>query len=217
MVEQGTDAISRGSLPPSILQSKGWSSIVPLHLDAISRHPALLHWLQSWIPASAVQPLTPVEWYTTGHGWISGSNNADNVWIPQESTNTWLLWCPPPAATQAAVNELSVSRQKRTHINHVFLCPRLCTHLWRKRLFKISDLVLEIPAGARPFWPADMHEPLLLGLTLRFAVVPPWQLRLFPGLLDLGRQVRGVWFNEKGDERPLLQQLCHLPASLESM
>jgi hypothetical protein len=216
MIQQGTDAISRGSLPQALL-SASWSSMVPLHLAAEARSPDLLLWCQTWIPAPGIQPLTPEEWYTRGHGWVGGTYNADKVWMPTNSTDAWLLWSPPPAAAQAAINELSLSRQKRTYINHVFICPRLCTHLWRKKLFKVADIVLEIPAGARPFWPASMHEPLLLGLTLRFTSVPPWQLRLSPGVLDLGRQMRHMWSNAAGDERLILQQLCNLPASLERL
>ena len=217
MIRQGTDAVSRGTIPHFTLQPDTWTSLVPLHQCAISRCPTLLPWFQSWVPAPLLQPLTPEEWFTKGHGWTTGSRNLDNVWTPTPCPDTWMLWCPPPAAAQAAINELSTSRQKRTHINHVFICPRLCTHLWRKKLFKVADIVMEIPAGARPFWPATMHEPLLLGLTLRFASVPPWQLRLSPSLLGLGQQVRQVWVDASGDERPLLQQLCHLPTSMEGL
>lgn len=159
MVSQGTNAISRDTPPQTIPHPGDWSTIVPLHLTAVARHSSLLPWLQSWIPAQDIQPMSPEEWYTKGHGWISGTLNPDNIWMPIDSDATWLLWCPPPAAAQAVVNELSISRQKRTHINHVFLCPRLCTHLWWKKLFKVADIALEIPTGARPFWPATMHEP----------------------------------------------------------
>jgi hypothetical protein len=30
----------------------------------------------------------------------------------------------------------------------VFLCPRLMTFAWRKKLFKICDLVFSIPPGS---------------------------------------------------------------------
>jgi hypothetical protein len=218
MVSQGTDAISRGTLPPTLIDTPDWASLVPLHLTAYARCLDLLPWLQSLIPCAGITPLAPEEWYTRGHGWSHGSLNADNIWSPVNSADSWLLWCPPPpAAAQAAVNELSLSRQKRTHINHIFVCPRLCTHLWRKKLFKVSDIVLEIPVGARPFWPHSMHEPLLVGLTLRFTSVPPWQLRLSPGLLALGRQLRYLWSDASGDERSLLQHLCLLPDTLECL
>jgi len=99
----------------------------------------------------------------------------------------------------------------------VVVCPRLLTQYWRKRLFKIADLVLELPPGVLSAWPNDMHEPLLLGLTLRFSFRPPWQLRQSPPLLALGREVQTVWRDQKGDGRHLLRQLCHLPATLEGL
>ncbi len=217
MVSQGTDAISRGTLPPTLLHALDWASLVLLHLPACSRHPDLLPWRQSWILCPGITPLAPEDWYTRRHGWSHGSLNADGIWTPVNSADSWLLWCPPPAAAQAAVNKLSMSRQKRTHINHVFVCPRLCTHLWRKKLFKVSDIVLEIPASARPFWPLSMHEPLLMGLTLHLASVPPWQVRLSPSLLALGRKLRHLWGDASGNEWPLLQQLCLLLTTLERL
>jgi hypothetical protein len=190
MVSQGTDAISRGTLPPTLIDTPDWASLVPLHLTAYARCLDLLPWLQSLIPCAGITPLAPEEWYTRGHGWSHGSLNADNIWSPVNSADSWLLWCGR---------------------------PRLCTHLWRKKLFKVSDIVLEIPVGARPFWPHSMHEPLLVGLTLRFTSVPPWQLRLSPGLLALGRQLRYLWSDASGDERSLLQHLCLLPDTLECL
>ena len=66
------------------------------------------------------------------------------------------------------VDELGVSRHKRSYINHIIVVPRLMTYAWRKKLHKICNLVLEIPAGVKPFWPACENEPIILGQTLRF-------------------------------------------------
>lgn len=217
MIAQGTDAISRGQLMEGLALGPNLSSFVPLHLPAHERSDTLLPWVQSWTPDPQVCPLTPEEWYTRGHGWITGTCNGDNIWMPVELSESWILWSPAPAAAQAAVNELNLSRHKRSHLNHIFLCPRLCTHLWRKRLFKVSDLVIEVPAGSRPFWPAEMHEPLLIGLTLRFSSKPPWQLRNSPSVLALGRALHEMWADVSGDERHLLRQLCMLPTTMDSL
>jgi hypothetical protein len=91
------------------------------------------------------------------------------------------------------------------------------TSMWRKKLFKVSDAVLELPAGFHPEWPSTMHEPLLLGLTLRFIRHPPWKLRNSAAVLDLVREVQRLWKDPKGDVRPLLRQLCDLPDVLDSM
>jgi hypothetical protein len=88
------------------------------------------------------------------------------------------------------------------------------TQMWRKKLHKIADLVIEIPAGCRSFWPKYMHEPLLIGLTLRFSSFYPWQLRQSDSLLDMARQLREVWKDPSTDERVILRQLCALPGLL---
>jgi hypothetical protein len=217
MMAQGTDGLSRGQLTEGVLAGTPMSSFIPLHLSACDRSPAVLPWVRTWCPTSSIEPLSPAEWYTRGHGWTTGQCNPDGVWMPEVSDETWFLWAPAPAAAHVALREMSASRHKRTQLNHIFLCPRLCTHLWRKWLFKIADIVLEIPAGCRSFWPSDQHEPLILGLTLRFSACPPWQLRNSPSILDLGRQVQELWVNVPGDERGLLRQLCHLPVTMEGL
>jgi len=101
----------------------------------------------------------------------------------------------------------------------MFSCVRAClfTQHWRKCLYKIADIVLELPPGLLPEWPIAMHEPLLIALTPRFAAFPPWQLRQYPPLLALGQEVQDVWRHSAQHNRHLLRQLCHLPASLECM
>jgi hypothetical protein len=109
------------------------------------------------------------------------------------------------------------SRHKRPYINHIFVVPRLATHLWRKKLFKTSDIVFEIPPGARPYWPSEEHEPLLVGLTLRFSLCFPWQLRQSAAILVLGRELQGVWQEAGGDEGAILRKLSVLPETLEAL
>jgi hypothetical protein len=41
---------------------------VPLHLTAMDWSASLLAWVQSWIPDSAIEPLSPGDWYEAGHG-----------------------------------------------------------------------------------------------------------------------------------------------------
>ena len=123
----------------------------------------------------------------------------------------------PPAASRQALEELATSRHKRPWFNHIFICPRLFTSRWRKLLYKLADLVVEIPAGARPFWPVQMHEPLVLGLTLRFLSVCPWILREHCCLLDLERSLRTMWTSVSGDEQPVLRELCALPLALDAL
>jgi hypothetical protein len=221
MIASGVDGLSRGNLTEGLLLQPtptSFCSFVPLHLSAIQRSPALLHWLRSWVPFRSISPLSPEDWFTQGHGLTGqGRSLPGGGWEPELSPHRWYLWDPPPAAAGAAVEELSASRHKRPHLNHVFLCPRLLTQYWRKRLYKVADIVLELPPGALNAWPLEMHEPLLIALTLRFATVFPWQLRQSPPILALGREVQDLWRNSSQHDRPILCQLCRLPATLERL
>jgi hypothetical protein len=91
------------------------------------------------------------------------------------------------------------------------------TQLWRKKLHKVSDLVIEVPAGVRAFWPRGLHEPLLIGLTFGFSVCSPWQLRYSNSVLELGRELREVWKDKKGCECSVLRQLCNSQRLLDGV
>jgi hypothetical protein len=145
MIAQGTDGLSRGDFTSGVMAGIPVLQFVPLHVSALSQSPALLPWIRSWTEDSTLDPLLPEEWYTLGHGINGGSLIVDGCWVPTEACRTSFLWAPSPAAAYAAVDELGLSRHKRTSLLHIFLCPRLCTHLWRKKLYKVADLVLELP------------------------------------------------------------------------
>jgi len=211
MIQQGTDGLSRGLLTNGVFGGQPMALHVPLHLDAIARHPPVLDWIRSWSPDHTITPLTPVQWYVTGHGLTDAQP------FPEESAGTWFAWVPAPAAARHALEELATSRHKRPFLNHIFVCPRLFTSRWRKLLYKLADVVLDFPAGSLPCWPLSMHEPLILGLILRFATVPPWQLRNHHSVLDLVRALQEMWPYMSGNERPLLRQLCQFPTTLEAL
>jgi hypothetical protein len=61
------------------------------------------------------------------------------------------------------------------HLGHVVIYTYLFTHLWWKLLFKLADILIEIPAGAGLFWPSALHTSLLIGFLLPFASSFPWQ------------------------------------------
>jgi len=221
MIASGIDGLSRGNASEGLMlqpSATAFGSFVPLHLSAIQCSPDLLPWLRSWIPFRGITPLSPTDWFVQGHGLTGrGTATLAGGWDPELSPHRWFLWDPAPAAAGAAVEELEVSHHKRPHLNHVFICPRLFTQYWRKWLYKIADVVLELPLGIIVAWPAEMHEPLLVALTLCFATVYPWQLRQSSAVLELGRQVQSLWRNQAQHDRPLLRQLCGLPATLECL
>eukprot|EP00956_Cyclotella_meneghiniana_P032553 scaffold90111_cov54-Cyclotella_meneghiniana.AAC.2 len=66
------------------------------------------------------------------------------------------------------------------HLPHVFVVPRLMTHLWRKQLTKDADLVFTVQCDPE-FWPANMHEPLIVLIVFPLTFVDsykgPWLVR----------------------------------------
>jgi hypothetical protein len=126
--------------------------------------------------------------------------------MPALSTEQWFLWAPPPTAAATALQELNISRHKRPTLGHLFVCPRLFTHKWRKQLFKLADVVFEVPAGCRSCWPMSAHEPVLIGLLLPFSPTPPWQHRQTQRVLELAGQLRSVWKSPVLDERSILRE-----------
>ena len=216
MICQGTDGLSRGLLTDGVFAADPMKLHLPLHLEAHERHPSVVQWIQSWCPDADIVPLAPAEWYTTGHGLAGYTPGPAGTVFPTLHSATWFLWSPAPAAARAALEELAVCRHKRPHLNHIFVVPRLFTSQWRRLLHKTANFIFELPAGSRSAWPVTMHEPLVVGLTLRFAACVPFQLRHHPTLLALGRTLHGLWPHVSQDERGVLRQLCNAPAALES-
>lgn len=212
MQAQGTDALSRGDLNTGVMRNLNMLAYVPLHLGATVLSPAVVNWVHSWAPpGKEVSELTPAQWYTVGHGHMGSGQVVAGMWAPNTAPASQVLrlWAPPPAAADVAIEQLSFSRHKRPDLTHVFVCPRLMTHRWRKRLYKISDVLFNVPTGAccsALFWPAHMYEPLVIGLILPFLPTSPWLRRDTPSVLDLAGALRGVWSQSPGADRDILRQ-----------
>jgi hypothetical protein len=176
-----------------------------------------MEWLKSWIPSPKIISLDEEDWFELGHGLTGGKRNTSGVWMPEELKSGWLIWAPPPAIAEVAVEELEESRHKCKHLNHVFVAPRLMTFAWRKKLKKICDLVFELPPGARLCWPVSEHEPLIIGLTLRFSSCSPWQVKRAGGILELEGILRELWKTKDYNERSVLREFCESPRRLEGM
>jgi hypothetical protein len=66
------------------------------------------------------------------------------------TSSTIFLWTPAPGG----------SRHKRPGLTHIFICPCLMSHLWRKHSFNTADITFALPAGFRlAVWPDLMFEP----------------------------------------------------------
>jgi hypothetical protein len=206
MIEQGSDGLSRGNLLEGVMEGKPMISYVPLARSCLDGFSHILKcWICSWFSTNATF-LTPEGWFDEGHGITGGAPNSEGVWIPTTMSSGYFVWSPPPTAGRHAIDQLSISRHKRPTLSHVFVCPRLFTSLWRKRLYKIADCVFEVPAGARPFWPCSKFEPLIIGLLLPLVSYYPWQLRRSEPILQLERELRQVWHDPNRDERVVLRK-----------
>lgn len=214
MLAQGTDGLSRGDLCNGVMRGDSLLSFVPLHLSPLERAPGLLDWCQLWLgECNHLCPLSPYDWFIRGHGVIGSSFNTDGVWLPQtlSSSSIVFLWHPPPAAAEVALEELCFSRHKRPFLAHIFLCPRLFTHTWRKRLCKFADLTFYLPAGLHePFWPSNAYEPLMVGIFLPHLASPPWCLRGSPSLQSLEQELRAEFSRTDPAEHLILRRLWDL-------
>lgn len=215
MIQQGTDGTSRGNFLEGVMMGQDMLSFVPLNESATERSPGLKEWIKSWTQEDLVL-LSPEGWFTTGHGIVGGENNADGEWIPQYTSHT-SIWAPPPAAAFDAMAELIRSRHKNPNLAHIFVCPRLFTHAWRKGLMKTADCCFYVPVGSIPQWPAEMHEPLMIGVFLPFISSYPWQLRRSEPVLEVERELREVWKRKDGSERLVLRKLWSLRTTEGSM
>ena len=161
MIAQGTDSLSRGITTDGIMRGQKFTSFVPLHLSALDRQGnSLKEWVHSWFPSSA-KWLEPKDWYYQGHF---------------EET---AIWTPPPAAADAALEQLGQAIHKRPQHTHLVIIPRLMTARWRKLLGKICDLVFTVPLGTEG-WSNTQFEPLIVGIYFPLTRHEPWRLRGTP-------------------------------------
>ena len=206
MIEQGTDGLSRGNLTEGVMTGKAMRWFVPLDLSALDRVPKVIDWVRSWTQEPNLQPLEPEEWFTKGQDMVGGAKNVEGVWIPRFEAGT-RLWVPAPAAADVAIEQLRYARHRRQNSMHIFLCPRLCTHTWRKWVFREADFVCEIPPGIIKTWKKAQHEPLILGICFPFIPNRPWKLRRHDSMVVMEREMQKLCKGDGGDTVTLLRKL----------
>lgn len=214
MKGQGTDGASRGQLKEGVCIGREMLSYIPFHLDSIERSPNVEPWLRSWLGPSA-EVLTPTGWFERGHDILGGKYDSKGFWRNTIKPGVF-VWNPPPAAAAVALEELRKARIKRQDSLHVFVCPRLMKPEWFRLLYKASDIVFDVPVGS-PCWPAEMLEPLIIGIAFPYIRHPPWQLRGTPKMFYLGRRMREVWATSKVDPGNILHKFLLEFEKLRSM
>ena len=180
MKDWGVDGLSRGDLLEGMLAGKDPLSFIPLSKGANERSEGrVAQWVKSW-------------W--RGGGPVKrGGKKKSKPWLGAEleeitkekmfelhKTQRPRLWMPPPAAMETVMELFNEDRIAHPRCPHVFVVPRLMTHLWRRNLGKDADLLCTIAVGDH-FWSRDQHEPLILAVVLPLAHVAdhrgPWLAR----------------------------------------
>ena len=128
MIECGVDGLSRGMTNKGVMQGIPMLHYLPMHMLAIERSDGLLPWIRTWwLNEEKLIHLSP-------EGWYSQVFEQGNY-----------LWTPPPAASDAALEQICRNFHLH-HCNfHIVCIPRLMTSRWRKQLLKVCDLYVEIP------------------------------------------------------------------------
>ena len=177
---------------------------VPLHLTALERSAGLKQQIIDCVGAN-IEFLNYGDWFSRGHDIIGGSMNADNIWIPKYKAGIF-IWTPPPAGGLIAVAQLRRARLKREDSTHIFLIPRLMSPEWKRQLFKVSDLFIELPFDEN--WnEASQHEPLVFAVLFPFLSHRPWQLKRAPAFLGMAGLLRRMWKSKHLSPWIVLRQL----------
>jgi hypothetical protein len=219
MIAQGTDGLSRGEMYEGVMNGKAMLTFVPLHQSAVERSPALKDWIESWASQVRDEPLEfldPEGWFERGHDMAGGRLNADGVWMPSYQPGT-MLWAPPPGAARQVISEIRQARQKRQTSMHVFVCLRLMFDEFRRNFYKSADLVLTIEAGICDWWPAEMHESLIIGIFFPYLSRCPWELRKTQLMVGMEWKMRQMFKEDPGAARDLLSEFCRYTRRLDAM
>ena len=165
MIKSGIDGLSRGDTHEGVAVGKRMLEFVGLHLSAEKRSNELLGWIHKVWPKKNCGPLrllNPEDWYLHD----------------RETKFANFLWLPPPAAADAAAEQMAEWRHAvpYEHI-HIFFVLHLMTNRWRKVLGKESDYLFETPLTFIDVWNENMFEPLVFAVSFPIFTKPPYQIK----------------------------------------
>jgi hypothetical protein len=217
MIKLGVDGFSRGNMFEGVMKDpEKFLEDVPLHKGVGERSEAMMDWLCKTFGITSENVLEPSDWFVRGHDVTGWHKRKVSPWFPELKPSTF-LWTPAPAAANYAVEQLRKARHCRQESMHVMVIPRLFTSLWRKQLYKVADVVFEIPAGCMDAWKKDQHEPLTVAIVFPFLKHRPWQSKGSPRFLALARELRSLWKTDPAAAGPFLREFCLAQRRLETM
>jgi hypothetical protein len=184
MQGEGADGASRGDFTTGVMAGDRVLDYVPLHKSAMELEPGLKDWLKScWSEElGELKFQEPNDWFKHGY-------QGDNF-----------VWSPAPAAAETASEQMARAIHKSPSSCHMFVCPRLMTARWRRRVGKLADFKFELGAGCK-VWSQGRHEPLLIFVCLPLSKHRPWKLKgtkLVEGLEGKMRELHKTNFRGRG-------------------
>ena len=202
MIVQGTDGILKGVLDRGVACGQKMLEHCPWGKSATEVSTSLVSTFNGWCGRD-LKVLRPEDWYESGHDIVGWQMVKDGIKHPIIETGAY-LWCPPPAAADACIEQLQIARGKRKHSLHVMVIPKLMTPMWLKNLNKVSDLTFQI-APTHEFWSPHLHENLIVAFIFPFLPYRPWQLRSTPKMLSMGQELCKVFKTKEMAGRNLLR------------
>jgi hypothetical protein len=220
MISQGTDGISRGDFNAGVMQGEEMLTFVPIHLSALEREVNLKQWIIETLTSgpgkNEIIFLSYAGWFERGHDVIGGSYNGDKVWEPRFKAGTY-IWTPPPSAAQIAVEQLRQARLKRENSTHVMIVPKQMSPEWKRQLFRVSDLFVELPFDDVAWKKSKHHEPLIFAVVFPFLAHRPWQLKRSAAFLGMGRLLRSMFKEEQVSTGFILRKLFEQQRALANL
>jgi hypothetical protein len=137
-------------------------------------------------------------------------------WFKHGKPGKQLLWAPAPATAKVASELMARMIHKYPNTCHLFVCPRLMTAKWRRRVGRLADFKLELGAGSN-IWTKARHEPLLIYLCLPLSIHRPWKLKGTKFLDNLERKMRKLQPTNCKRRGRLLRQLSLQARGLDSL
>jgi hypothetical protein len=131
MQGEGADGSSRGDHATGVMRGDHILEYVQLHKSSLELEPNLKGWFKShWDQARGLLKfMQPNDWFKHGN------------------PGRQMLWAPPPAAAEAASEQMARMIHKYPYTCHLFVCPRLMTARWRRRVGRLADFKFKIAAG----------------------------------------------------------------------